>query len=201
MEPAGSAARDWQAAYAVGETPWDKGAPHPALLDWLSRNPLSGQILVPGCGAGHDVRALSRHPGSVVTGLDLAPGAKALAETFPKVGRETYRIGDFLAWHQTEESGGFDAVFEHTCFCAIEPDRRPHYARSAAHSLKPGGLLLAIFYHSPSHGGDDSPPYGCSVAELNDLFGEDFELIAEENELRTFERRENREVLRVLRRR
>ncbi len=201
MEPAGSVVRDWQSAYLAGETPWDKGGPHPALVAWLSLNRLTGRILVPGCGSGHDVRALSRDTDSRVTGLDLAAGAKALAESFPRAGREEYLIGDFLTWYETAEPGEYDVLFEHTCFCAIEPERRLHYARSAAHSVRPGGFFLAIFYLNPSHGGDNSPPYGCSLDELEALFGEHFELVSEETGLLTFEGRENREVIHLLRRR
>lgn len=198
MEPAGSGAPDWQSAYEAGETPWDKGAAHPALVAWLSGNRLTGRILVPGCGSGHDVRALSRDPDARVTGLDVAPGAVALARSFPKAGCEEYLAGDFLA---SQEAGAFDALFEHTCFCAIERERRGDYARAAARSLRPGALFLAIFYLNPGHGGSNSPPYGCSTAELDELFGGSFELLGEMRDLPTFEGREGRETLRLMRRR
>ena len=51
---------DWEDAYQRRETPWEKGQPHPGLVDFLAENgPLAGEIFVPGCGSGHDVRALS----------------------------------------------------------------------------------------------------------------------------------------------
>lgn len=199
-EAGGSGGRDWHSAYDSGETPWDKGIAHPALTGWLSRHRLTGRILVPGCGAGHDVRELSKDPEAEVIGLDLAPGAKTLAESFPRTGQETYLTGDFLAWPSAAGGGGYDALFEHTCFCAIEPDRRGDYARAAAGRLKPGGLFLAIFYRNPSHGGVDSPPYGCSESELDALFGGAFTLLLQEENLKTFEGREDREILRLMRR-
>jgi hypothetical protein len=52
-------ARDWNAAYEGGETPWDKGYASPPLIEFLNFQPISGRVLVPGCGAGHDVRALA----------------------------------------------------------------------------------------------------------------------------------------------
>ncbi len=180
--------------------PWDKGVAHPALLAWLSRNRLTGAILVPGSGAGHDVRALAADSAAEVLGLDIAPSAKELAEHYPKTGQESYRTGDFLSGSAVD-AGAFDAVFEHTCFCAIPPGRRGDYARAVSLALRPGGLFLAIFYRNPSHGGDDGPPFGCTMAEVDALFGSDFLLVEEAPELPTFEGRESREVLRVMRRR
>ena len=51
---------DWEELYQQRDTPWEKGRPHPALVDFLAgHGPLAGHICVPGCGSGNDVRALS----------------------------------------------------------------------------------------------------------------------------------------------
>lgn len=197
MVPDGSAGRDWEAAYQAGDTPWDKGRAHPALVDWLSRNRLTGRILVPGCGAGHDVRALAADSAAIVVGLDVAPSAKVVAERFAKAGNETYLTGDFLFGFQAE--GPFDALFEHTCFCAIPPARRPEYVRAAAKSLKPGGLFLAIFYRNPTDRREPGPPFGCLMEEADALFGKEFLLLEEQTGIPTFEGREDREALRLMR--
>ncbi len=196
--PGGSGSRDWEASYQAGETPWDKGKPHPALVDWLSRNRLTGLILVPGSGAGHDVRALAADPEAKVVGIDIAPSAKVLAERFEKQGNETYLTGDFLSGFPPIEDS-FDAVFEHTCLCAIPPERRGDYARSVSRSIKPGGLFLAVIYRNPSDRGEPGPPFGCSMDEVDALFGNEFELIEESTGIPTFEGREDREVLRLMR--
>ena len=60
---------DWEAQYEKGETPWEKGAPSPGLVDFLATEPVCGRVLVPGCGFGHDVRALAATAQEVV-GLD-----------------------------------------------------------------------------------------------------------------------------------
>ncbi|MDF5714063.1 MAG: methyltransferase domain-containing protein [Rhizonema sp. NSF051] len=65
---------DWEQRYQSLYTPWDKGEPTPGLLEFLSNHPLSGKILVVGCGYGHDVRALSQQ-GRQVVGVDFAPSA------------------------------------------------------------------------------------------------------------------------------
>jgi SAM-dependent methyltransferase len=73
---------DWQNQYATGQTPWDRGAPAPALLDYLATHPVTGRILVPGCGTGQDVKALAQAGAAEVTGLDLAPLAVERAQQF-----------------------------------------------------------------------------------------------------------------------
>ena len=194
----GSAGRDWEARYQAGDTPWDKGRAHPALVQWLSENRLAGSILVPGSGPGHDVRVLAANPQAKVIGLDLAPSAKGIAEEFPKTGNETFITADFLYGSAFAE-GSFDAVFEHTCFCAIPPDRRPDYARATSTALKPGGLFLAIFYRNPSDRGEPGPPFGCTMDEVDALFGKGFLLLEERTSIPTFEGRGDREVLRLMR--
>lgn len=186
---------NWDERYRTGDTPWNHGEAHPALVEWLKRSPLRGRVLVPGCGVGHDVRAIAAH-GAEVTGLDIAPRAVDAARKFPPVDGARYEAGDFFdrpdSW-----CGTFDWVVEHTCFCAIDPTRREDYVQAAARLLKPDGRLLAIFYINPAHEGD-GPPYGCSREELDRLFGGEFRLDDEVRPAVTFEGREDRELLRVL---
>ena len=194
LEPAGDGV-DWDARYRAGDTPWDKGVAHPALAGWLSKQPLHGRILVPGCGLGHDVRAISSSE-NTVTGLDIAPLAIEQAQKYPKTGNESYILGDLFeppsGW-----SGAFAWVFEHTCFCAILPGQRQAYIRQIHRLLKDGGCLLAIFYVDP--GTDAGPPFGCSVKELNRLFSPGFEMVETQAGFPTYAGREDREILQVWR--
>ena len=81
---------DWQEAYEKRETPWEKGKPHPSLIDFLASNgPLTGEIFVPGCGSVHDVRALSTYQNHVL-GMDLAHCAIDTARATPQVGTERH---------------------------------------------------------------------------------------------------------------
>lgn len=191
---------DWEARYTAGDTPWEKGAPHPALVEWLRTNSLAGRVLVPGCGAGHDVREISRNPASEVVGFDIAPSAIRMAGSFPKVGRETYVLGDFLAG-DAKRLGPFDALFEHTCFCAIHPSRRADYAREAAALVKPGGVLVGIFYGDPDNPDPDSPPFASPFEAVSAQLARDFEVVEKTENLPTYPGREGAEYLLVLRRR
>jgi SAM-dependent methyltransferase len=190
---------DWEERYRSGDTPWEKGAAHPALVRWLKTNPVSGRVIVPGCGLGYDARVLAR-TGAEVVGVDVAPSAIAAAEAFPRHGKESYILGDFFDPGVVQ--GEFDWVFEHTCFCAIRPDRREDYARRVIELLKPGGRLLAIFFLDPEPDESDEggPPFGCSLEELDTLFSPHFQLIDQIDDLPTYPGREGREILRLLRR-
>jgi hypothetical protein len=186
---------DWQAQYESNQTPWDEGAPHPALLDFIAESgPFEGRILVPGCGLGHDVRALST-PANQVIGLDIAPAAVAKAQTFPKTGSEEYLVADLFNLPSALHSS-FDWIVEHTCFCAIDPALRPAYAAAVAGALKPSGGLFGIFYLDPDR--DRQPPYGVTIPELDRLFSPAFSLIRQWVPPRTFPGRESRELIRIL---
>ncbi len=188
---------DWNIRYAEGDTPWDKGHAHPVLREPLVRGMLEGRVLVPGCGTGHDVRELARG-GLEVTGLDVAPLAIERAHEHPPVARETYVRGDLFGLPASFR-GAFDGVFEHTCFCAIDPVRRADYAQAIASVLRSGGRLLAVFYAEPDNDGE-GPPFGCTPRELDALFKDGFRLLEERRVFPTFAGREDRELLRLFER-
>lgn len=193
---------DWEARWAAGETPWDRGAAAPPLfefLEWTENGALVGRsVLVPGCGSGHDVRALAR-AGALVTGLDLAATALDVARRSPPVGREAYQLGDFLSWR----GGPYGMIWEHTCFCAIDPEQRPAYAAAAARLLEPGGWLAGVFYLEP-WGPDETPeppPFGTDRDDLDRLLAASFRLLWHRVPTRSYPGREGREWLAVFERR
>jgi SAM-dependent methyltransferase len=186
---------DWEARYRAGDTPWDEGTAAPALVDFLSRHPILGEALVPGSGAGHDVRALAAQ-GADVLGLDLSPTAIGLARSFPPAGSERYEQGDLFhlppSWH-----GRFDWVVEHTCFCAIPPAHRADYVCAISLALKPGGHYLGIFYMNPS--APQGPPHGTTSEEISSLFDPGLTLLEEWTPRENFEGREGRELCQLRR--
>ena len=190
----GAAMTDWNRRYEENDTPWDKGEGHPVLREMLSSGALSGRVLVPGCGTGHDVRELARC-GLDVVGLDVAPLALERALAHPVVGDESYTLGDLFDL-PPDWRGSFDGIFEHTCFCAIDPSRRADYAAAVAGALRSGGRLFAIFFADPGNDGH-GPPFGCTREELDVLFSANFRLIEERMEFSTYPERVGRELLRL----
>lgn len=162
---------DWQQQYALGQTPWDRGSPAPALLDYLAGNPVLGRVFVPGCGTGQDVAAMAKAGATEVVGLDIAPLAVERAQqTLAGIPGAEVRWGDlFRDCHLAPLAGHFDLVWEHTCYCAIPPERRHAYVDAIAAALKPGGHLLGVFYLQPWDEGEDQtqgPPFGTALEEL-----------------------------------
>jgi len=186
---------DWEARYQAGDTPWDEGYAAPALTEFLTRHPIHGEVLVPGSGPGHDVRALATH-GAHVTGLDLSSSAIALARSYPTTCGEHYEQGNLFVLPESWNKH-FDWVFEHTCFCAIPPALRAKYVKAINAILKPGGHFLAIFYFNPA--APSGPPHGSTREEIAMLFDPCFELIEEWVPSGSFDGREGRELCQLRR--
>ena len=195
---------DWNERYLKGETPWEKGAPAPPLLELLEKADRGiwggGTVLVPGCGTGHDVRALAAR-GIAVLGLDLAEEAFRRATEYPVVGGESYEIGDFLdpAWREGKR---FSAIWEHTCLCAIHPGRRDDYAAACVELIEPGGYLAGVFFLTPYDPGEEwsGPPFPAEVEELDARFSPWFARELAWTPDRAYPGREGREWLAVYRR-
>jgi len=167
---------DWEARYQSGDMPWEKGAPSPGLVDFLAAHPglAYGTVCVPGCGTGHDVRTWAR-AGFGAFGYDIAPSAVRLAAEATRAAHLSaeFQLADFL---RAEPPFLFDWVFEHTLFCAIEPNERDDYVRAVLRWLKPQGQYLAVNYLIPER---DGPPFGTTREELWLRFSPHFELVKE----------------------
>ena len=187
---------NWDQAYQGNFTPWDKGLPSPPLVEWLSRNSLSGRVLVPGCGVGHDVMHLISL-GVDAIGLDIAPTAIQRAKTSYPLHAERFVPGDLF-----ELQGEFDAVVEHTCLCALPPEWRERYRDAVASLLKPGGRLVGVFFINPEMDpGETGPPFGIPKAELKALMAPRFELVESYVPQTAYAGREGREMVGVFRKR
>ena len=125
------------------------GGPLQVLVDYLNDRPglPRGSVLVPGCGTGHDVRAWAK-AGFNATGLDLAASAIRLSrEKTEAMGlKAEFRQLNFL---EVEPYEKFDYVFEHTLFCAIQPDQRDKYVEAVYRWLKSSGSVRCCFLHDP----------------------------------------------------
>lgn len=190
---------NWDECYQRGETRWDKGAPAPAMGQYLARHTVRGRALVPGCGRGHEV-ALAVEHGLDTTGLDIAPTGVAEARTLYPQLAERFVIGNLFDPPE-EMRGAYDVVLEHTCMSALPPMLRADYRRSIDLTLRRGGLLIGVWFINPAlDPGNEGPPFPFSVTDLTALFAEGYEIVEDYVPDVAFPGREGRERVRVLRR-
>jgi SAM-dependent methyltransferase len=187
---------EWQKRYLSDDIPWDKGYAAPPLAEILSRCNLTGNILVPGCGFGHDVRLIAEAGGEAL-GLDISPYAIDKANSYSRISEERYEVGNFFS-HGEIYAGKFNWIFEHTFLCAIDPSQRRDYVRSALRLLNEKGYLAAIFY---IHIDDpEGPPYPISHQEIDQLFKAHFDTLEQWVPKSAYPGREGREEIRIMRR-
>ena len=170
---------DWDGRYERNDTPWDKGAPAPAIASLVDEAvfPVGAKIFVPGCGTGHDVAELAGL-GYETLGLDISRLAISQAEERYKVPGARFILGDLFDPEWMGEAS-FDVVWEHTCYCAIHPSRCGDYVGAVHRLLRPGGLLVGLFFTDTQMPEGEGPPYETSRDELINMFASFFTLVAE----------------------
>ncbi len=169
-------AQSWEERYRQQTTRWDIGEAAPPFVDYMAEPnaPYTGKILVPGCGRGNDALFFARQDFAVM-GVDFAPSAiqicqqRATSENLVAARFEQQDVFDLgRLYPQT-----FDYIAEHTCFCAIDQTRRHEYVEVMRQVLRPGGVLLAIFF---THGRTGGPPFTTSEPEIREFFEPYFEI-------------------------
>lgn len=162
----------WQVRYQTGETPWDMGQVAPPFVTLLEthKNQLKpGRMAVLGSGPGHDAAYFGQQ-GFEVLGFDYV--AEAVTASTAQYGQwAKFLQADIFELPKTE-SGRFDYVLEHTCFCAISPSRRAEYVSVVSQLLKPGGYFLGLILADISPPG---PPFPSTTEEILSLFQPFFE--------------------------
>lgn len=158
----------WQARYEQGKTGWDRGGPSPMLMEWLQSGVLQPcSILVPGCGRGHEVVAMAQ-AGFQVTAVDYADSAvQGLREQLREQRLRAQVIQTDIFQYSPAEP--FDAIYEQTCLCAIDPSLRENYERLLAEWLRPRGKLFALFMQVDN---PEGPPFPCPVEGMRALFSD-----------------------------
>jgi SAM-dependent methyltransferase len=190
--PTVSDAAFWQSLYDQRSDRWELGRPNPSLGAHLARRtPSQGTVAVPGCGRGHDARLLAQR-GNRVFGFDFVPEIIRDARELAQSERVDVTFEDRDVFGLAAVYPGFfDGVWEYTCFCAIDPARRPEYVEVLAEILKPGGWLLACFFPMGERVG--GPPFAVSEAEVRELVAARFELVEDYVPFASPEGRQGRE--------
>ena len=173
----------WAQRYQTQTTGWDLGQTAPPLADFLPRNLAAppGRAIVLGCGRGYEVIALAKL-GFAVVGVDFAPEAIAAATTLAQdaLSQDAFSPTQGMTaefWQQDifellpDGAQQFDLVLEHTCFCALNPQRRAAYGELVAQLVRPQGHFLGLFWPHDRPGG---PPFGSTLAEIRALLDPHF---------------------------
>ena len=158
----------WDENYQRGTDGWDLGGPTPVFqMLASSRRFPPGRMIVLGAGRGYDAREFSRYRFEV-TAVDFS---SYVVEEMRKLSEHDAPIT--ILQHDiftlpAEWNNSFDYLLEYTCFCAIDPKRRPEYADLIARLLKPGGHYIDLAF--PLDGRKGGPPFAVTESEIFDLF-------------------------------
>ena len=189
---------DWNQRYEDEHTPWDQEGVTWGLQSLMDegRWPLEppARIFVPGCGRGYDVVSLAQ-TGHRMLGVDYAPLAIEACEAMSAeagvsdlvelVCADLFTLADL-----GDES--FDAVFEHTCYCAIHPSQRTELLDLYDRVLRPGGLVLGLMF--PVCHREGGPPYAVLPEDLREEFAaRGYSAVAEFWPARSRDRRRGKE--------
>lgn len=154
----------WSKIYRDEENPgWNLGEPAEALKDMLPRlKPARCRVLVLGCGDGHDAAHFAK-AGHIVTAVDFSPLALERAKKlYGDVPGLTFVQADVFNLPR-EFDQAFDIVFEHTCYCAINPAKRQDLVKVWNRVLIKGGHLMGVFFAFERR---QATPYGGTEWEL-----------------------------------
>ncbi len=193
QESKGYSREDWQGHYESNDLGWDLGQVAPPFVKlWQEEKLPVGKVLVPGCGRGHEVVFLAEN-GFEVTAIDFSEGAVTYLENALNKRNLKGRVlhQDFFSLDDSHD-GVYDLVLEQTFFCAISPWQRMDYVLNVARILRPGGMLVGLFYHTDKEGG---PPYNTTREDIETNFSKNFEIQELDKTSLSAEQRKDKEWL------
>lgn len=165
----------WEERDLSAQTGWEKGRCAPPIARMLGEGLLAAHshVVVLGAGRGHEALEVAAR-GLEATAVDFAASAvEATRAAASRLHLDVEALRQDLFTLRTTHAVTFDAVLEHTCFCAIDPARRDEYVEVVHAVLKPGGLVFGLFY---AHGRPGGPPFDTSEEELRRRFGPRFDV-------------------------
>jgi SAM-dependent methyltransferase len=146
--------------------PWFTQEAYPPLVRAIEMGRLTppGPVLDVGCGLGTNVLWLASR-GFRATGIDVAPGAIATAESRRTASDRatTFRVDDILASRLPSRT--FRSAVDTGCFHILRPRNRVGYAEGLARVLRPGATFL-LFWVAREETGSWGPPHRLSVDEV-----------------------------------
>jgi len=151
--------------------PWDRGAPHPALVQWaegrhgdLDAGGRRQRAVVVGCGLGSDAEFVAGL-GFDTVAFDVAASAIETARgRFPDSAVD-YRVADLLKlppdWQES-----FDLVFESLTIQSLPIPLHPKAIAGVAGLAGPGGTLLVVASARDEQNVPTGPPWPLTRSEM-----------------------------------
>ncbi|PVV04539.1 hypothetical protein BB560_000962 [Smittium megazygosporum] len=181
----------WQETWEKGETPWDRGASAPGLIELIEDEKFdvgSGPGLVPGCGRGYDVIYFAQR-GHDMYGLDVSKTAMKLASEYaerqvgkdsPVLDRMHWLADSFFEFSEETKAivpkDGFQFAYDCTFLCALHPTMREDWALQYSKLIKQNGFLVTFMFPLEPRT-DDPPPFTLSEELYHTLLDPYFELV------------------------
>lgn len=187
----------WDEKYKKGETRWDLKGPNPAFLEVINNEKIIKpcKILIPGSGKGHDAVAAAKI-GFEVTALDFSEYAINISKDIAE--KENVKINficeDIFNLDNSYDNS-FEAIYDYTMFCAINPERRIEYAEKISSLLKKHGKFIALFF--PLEEREGGPPFSVDLIDTYKIFSKHLKLFLSSKKINSHPRRTGREALQV----
>lgn len=182
----------WNKIYQEEENPrWNLSAPSETLKDMLPRLKLpKSKVLVLGCGDSYDAAYFAEH-GHLVTAVDISPHAIERS-------KKLFGHMDNIQWIQSDIfqlpsslMGQFDLIYEYTCLCAIDPERRQELVKVWNQCLHDQGQLMGTFFCMHKRIG---PPFGGTEWEYRERLKKNFHFLFWGRWRKSLPRRQGREL-------
>jgi SAM-dependent methyltransferase len=162
------------AAASDGEAvvPWDRGGPHPLLVEWTTTREFDdvGRALVVGAGLGGDAEHIAAL-GPETVAFDVSATAVATARSRHPDSRVEYVTADLLdpptAWTQA-----YDLVIESLTVQSLPVTVRRTAIANVAAFVRPGGRLLVIAFGGLDDGAYGGPPWPLRRDEIESFASE-----------------------------
>jgi SAM-dependent methyltransferase len=148
--------------------PWDRGGPHPKLVEWTEARALEGRgqrALVVGCGLGGDAEHVAAL-GFDTVAFDVAAAAvRGARRRYP--GSDVRYVAADLLDPPADWRDAFDLVVESMTVQSLpDPPRREAIAR-VAQMVAPGGTLIVIAVARDEADTVEGPPWPLTRAEVD----------------------------------
>ena len=169
----------WEGIYLEDDAGWDLGGATP-IFDSMADSISPGKVCIIGCGRGYDAIMFAQK-GFEVTAIDFAPSAiNAVKDLARKAKLAVNTIENDIFTLAPVYANTYDFIIEQTCFCAINPARRSEYETVVNQLLKPGGLLIGLWFPLDKLKGDGGPPWGTTIEEVKSIFKDGWKIEKEE---------------------